>query len=74
MLCASAYAKGRWSALSTFLVVYWFACDLGSEEVVGRVLRDRLQSLSIVTWGDVALLAVALIVVATPDVDAPATG
>jgi len=73
VLCAVAWAKRRWSPLATFLAVYWIACDLASEEVVGRALRDRLQALSIVTWGDVALLAVALVLVATPDVDPHAT-
>jgi hypothetical protein len=59
-LASEALARRRWSALAAFLALYWLACDLASDEIVGRELRDRLQALSVVTWFDIALLAVAL--------------
>jgi len=59
-LACVARTRGRWSGLSTFLLVYWLVCGLASEEIVGRDLRGRLQALSVVTWGDVALLLVSL--------------
>jgi len=58
-LLACAFDPARRSrALAWFLFGYWVVCDLFSQEIVGNALRDWLQALSVVTWGDVALLFV----------------
>ena len=48
-------------AVGVFLFGYWVVCDLFSKEVVGDALRDLLQALSVVTWADIALLGIVLV-------------
>jgi len=50
----------RLRPLLAFLVVYYLACDLLSEEIVGKGAKNDLQALSIVTWGSLALFVVGL--------------
>lgn len=59
-LVAEALARPRRRALIGFLVGYYLACDLLSEELVGKGAKNDLQALSVVTWCNVALLLVAL--------------
>lgn len=61
LLAASAYEDTRRRGLARFLVAYWIACGLLSEEVVGRAGKAWLQSASVVTWFTVALLAVVIV-------------
>jgi hypothetical protein len=46
-------ARGLW----IFLALYWFACNLLSEDVAGREAKRVLQAVSIVTWFDILLIA-----------------
>ncbi len=62
-LCFALVAEAagpRRRALCAFLLAYYVVCDLLSEELVGKDLKNDLQALSVVTWGNVALLLVAL--------------
>jgi Glycosyltransferase family 87 len=58
LVCEAVRSGSR--ALAVLLAVYWVACDLLSEEIVGSAAKEVLQSLSIVTIFDVVLLGVAL--------------
>lgn len=60
LLAATAIERRRWSALAAFLGLYWFACGLLSEEIVGKAGKQALQSASVVTWATIVLLAVAV--------------
>lgn len=62
VLVASAVEALPRKRLLWLLALYFVACDLASEEIVGDGGKELLQSLSIVTWGDVALLLAALAV------------
>jgi subtilisin family serine protease len=57
-LCATAeLPRRKW--LVALLAVYYVACDLASEELLGKEAKNWLQAISLVTWFDVVLLAVA---------------
>jgi hypothetical protein len=58
LLAALALERRRWSPLASFLALYWLACGLASEEVVGSAAKEWLQQASVVTWFTLALLAV----------------
>jgi hypothetical protein len=58
-LAAAAVERARWSSLATFLAVYWVACNLVSEDVCGSWMHDLFESLSVVAWFDVLLIAIA---------------
>lgn len=61
VLCAEARSAGRrW--LGTLLVVYYGACVLLSEELVGKEWKNTLQEMSIVTLGALALFAAGVVV------------
>jgi hypothetical protein len=64
-LLAEARERSRWPLLAGFLVVYYLVCDLANEELLGKGSKTLLQALSVVTWGNVALLAVTLLLAAT---------
>lgn len=56
-LCCTAFERAATSrAWIAFLSIYWIACDLLSEDVVGKTAKRALQAVSLVTWFDVALL------------------
>lgn len=57
---AEAGARRRGGLLTAFLVAYYLACDVLSEEVVGKSAKNLLQAWSIVTWANVAVFAVLL--------------
>lgn len=58
-LCLWAFEERRRPGpLLLFLCVYWLACDLLSEDVVGREAKRLLQAASVVTWFDIALVLV----------------
>src|SRR6185295_12922328 len=60
-LCCASLERVRARGWVLFLCVYWIACDLMSEDVVGKTAKRALQAMSVVTWFDVALI-VALVV------------
>ena len=60
-LLAEARERSRWPLLVEFLVLYYLVCDLTNEELLGKGSKTLLQALSVVTWGNVALLAVTLV-------------
>ena len=56
-LCCTTFERAASSrAWIAFLSIYWIACDLLSEDVVGKTAKRALQAISLVTWFDVALL------------------
>ncbi len=67
LLAASALERRRWSALATFLVSYWIACGVLSEELVGKAGKAWLQRASVVTWWTIAMLAATLARARRPD-------
>lgn len=58
-LVAAAHAS-RSRALAFGLVLYWLAANVASEEVLGKAAKNWLQAVSLVTWLDVALVALAV--------------
>jgi hypothetical protein len=62
-LCCATFEHARRPAWVSFLFVYWFACDLLSEEIVGKLAKRALQAVSIVTWFDIALIVALAILV-----------
>ncbi|MCE9593151.1 MAG: DUF2029 domain-containing protein [Planctomycetes bacterium] len=57
-LVACAHRTGS-RALQLGLVVYWLACDLASEELLGKAAKNLLQAVSVITWFDVLLVVAA---------------
>jgi arabinofuranan 3-O-arabinosyltransferase len=55
--CALERDRPRW--LVPLLVAYYLACDVLSEELVGKEWKNVLQSWSIVTWFGLAVFAAA---------------
>lgn len=55
---ASSRPRPRW--LVPGLWCYFLLCDLLSVDIVGDRAGDYLQAVSLVTWGDVALIAMAV--------------
>jgi hypothetical protein len=64
-LLAEAGERRRWPLLAGFFVAYYLVCDLANEELLGKDSKTLLQALSVVTWGNLALLAVALMLAST---------
>ncbi|MCZ6598894.1 MAG: hypothetical protein O7B99_14750, partial [Planctomycetota bacterium] len=63
-LAAFASDRARRPAwLVPLLVGYWVLCDLLSEELIGKELKNALQAVSLVAWADVVLIAVTLALV-----------
>jgi hypothetical protein len=60
VLVCCAFEPRRRNALIATLVAYYLACDLASEWVLGKGAKNTLQAWSIVTWGDIVLLALVL--------------
>lgn len=62
-LCCTTFERKRARGWTLFLCLYWFACDLLSEEIAGKSAKRALQAVSIVTWFDIALLVALAILV-----------
>lgn len=67
VLLAEASERRRWPLLAGFFAVYYLVCDLANEELLGKGSKTLLQALSVVTWGNLALLAVALVLASTAE-------
>jgi len=67
LVCAALAPRRR--GLLVLLGAYFVVCGLASEELLGKQAKNLLQSLSIVTWFDVALLAAALRLAASARAD-----
>jgi hypothetical protein len=64
VLACAALGAARQRLAFAGLGAYWVLCGLMNEEVLGRTGKLLFERLSIVTWADLALLAVTLTIAA----------
>ncbi len=71
LLLETARRKGRPFLLPAGLVLYYLACDMASQDILGKAAKNYLQALSVVTWFCLALLLGTLYLSAAKDSPAP---
>ncbi len=72
LLLEAVRRKGRPLLLSAGLALYYPACDLASQDILGKAAKNYLQAVSVVTWFCLALLAGTLLL--APRADSPPVG
>ncbi len=60
LLLETSRRRGRPLFLPAGLALYYLACDLASQDLLGKAAKNYLQALSVVTWFCLALLLATL--------------